>query len=151
MKQRNRIIFEAKGLEDRLLKLAVEPNQPLASIVRAVIVFGLSILEEKDCLNRLNFIVLTGAIALLEIEVRNSKPITLLLLEFRPGGEESFQHLQVEIPGVLGSSVYHNYRVGDAVIVKAQLLNTGETPPRVIAYQIIPFKTIGFINLLKEI
>jgi hypothetical protein len=151
MKQRNRIIFEAKGLEDRLLKLAVEPNQPLASIVRAVIVFGLSILEEKDYFNRLNFIILTGAIALLEIEVRNGKPVTLLLLEFRPGTGESFQHLQVEVPGVLGSSIYHNYRVGDAIIVKAQLLNTGESPPIAIAHQIIPFKTIGFINLLKEI
>lgn len=150
MKNRNRITFEAKGLQQRLEKLAVEPNQPLASIVRSVLMFGLAILENRSQLNQLNLVIVTGLIALLEIEVRNHQPITLLVLEFTPTSSQELQHLQIEATGVLGSSVFHNYRVGDEIIVKGQLSNTGELPPKIVAHQIIPFKLMGFVNLLKE-
>ena len=151
MRNRSRIIFEAKGLQSRLERLAVEPNQSLASIVRAVLLFGLNILEDKQPLNCLNTVIVTGFIALIEIEVRNAQPVTVLLLEFSPSVGVDPQHLQVEVEGVLGTNVFHNYRVGDQVIVKGHFLTTGDIPPRITAYQVVPFKAVKFINLLKEL
>jgi len=136
---RNRITFESQGLEPRLSRFAVENGQPLASVVRQILEFGLRILEaetERDTAWQ-NSTAVLGAIAYME--VAESGTAVRMLLEFgRVAPDGSRQHLVVEVAGVQGTYCANHCDVGDAVLVRGRLADTGRTPPLLAAESVVP-------------
>lgn len=136
---RNRITFEALGLEPRLSRFAVEHGQPLASVVRQILEFGLRILESEEDRGTSwqNSTAILGAIAWLEVAEREATVRVLLEFGRRDAGGNR-QHLVVEISGTDGAFVANRCDVGDALLVRGQLADTGCTPPVLKADSVVP-------------